>query len=123
MPRASAQSRRGDAPVPGRDPALFQMREGDRVKIGRQCKTSLADGRSTGRHERASIVRELCGNAFQKTPVTTERRARGCASFWGFYRQESVAVGASRGLITQRSLVQIQPPQPEKTKGYGARRS
>src|SRR2546426_3728173 len=39
-------------------------------------KTSLVDGRSTGRHERASIVRELCGNAFQKTPVTTERRAR-----------------------------------------------
>src|SRR2546427_7373408 len=87
MPRASAQSRRGDAPVSGRDPALFQMREGDRVKIGRQCKTSLADGRSTGRHERAPVVRELCGNAFEKTPVTTERRARGCASFWGFYRQ------------------------------------
>src|SRR2546428_6450325 len=60
---------------------------------------------------RKPSVRELCGNAVQKTPVTTERRARGCASFWGFYRQESVAVGASRGLITQRSLVQIQPPQ------------
>ncbi len=85
---------------------------------GRQLKTSLADGRSTGRHERASIVRELCGNAFQKTPVTTERRARGCASFWGFYRQESVAVGASRGLITQRSLVQIQPLQPRRDKGF-----
>ena len=51
------------------------------------------------------FVRELCGNAFQKTPVTTDRRARGCASFCGFYRQESVAVGAWRGLITQRSLV------------------
>src|SRR5437773_513433 len=60
------------------------------------------------------FVRELCGNAFQKTPVTTERRARGCASFCGFYRSESVAVGAWRGLITQRSLVQIQPPQPSK---------
>src|SRR2546427_6645688 len=116
MPRASAQSRRGDAPVSGRDPALFQMREGDRVKIGRQCKTSLADGRSTG-HERASIVRELCGNAFQKTPVTTERQARGCASFWGFYRQESGAVGAPRGLINQKSLGQIQPPPPNKNKG------
>src|SRR3989442_11677478 len=66
---------------------------------------------------RKPSVRELCGKAFKKTPVTTERRARGCASFWGFYRQESVAVGASRGLITQRSLVQIQPPQPNKIKG------
>src|SRR5437867_9409259 len=37
--------------VSGRDPALFQMQEGDRVKIGRQFRTSLADGRSTGRHE------------------------------------------------------------------------
>src|SRR5207249_4300336 len=26
-------------------------------------------------------------------------------------------------LITQRSLVQIQPPQPPKTRGYGSRRS
>src|SRR5438094_3970164 len=101
MPRASAQSRRGDAPVSGRDPALFQMQEGDRVNIGRPFETSLAVGRSTGRHERAPVVRELCGNAFEKTPVTTERRARGCASFCGFYRQESVAVGAWRGLITQ----------------------
>ena len=62
-------------------------------------------------------MRELCGNAFQKTPVITERQARGCASFCGFYRGESVAVGAWRGLITQRSLVQIQPPQPNKIKG------
>ena len=98
--------------VSGRDPALFQMQEGDRVKIGRQFRTSFADGRSTGRHERAPVVRELCGNAFQKTPVATERRARGGASFCGFCWQESVAVGAGRGLITQRSLVQIQPPQP-----------
>src|SRR5438094_8591866 len=121
MPRASAQSRRGDAPVSGRDPALFQMQEGDRVNIGRPFETSLAVGRSTGRHERAPVVRELCGNAFEKTPVTTERRARGCASFCGFYRQESVAVGAWRGLITQRSLVQIQPPQPVKSKGWRLR--
>src|SRR3989442_14623252 len=94
MPRASAQSRRGDAPVPGRDPALFQMREGDRVKIGRQCKTSLADGRSTGRHERAQVVRELCGNAFEKTPVTTERRARGdrdSAELFGWSRLQAGA--------------------------------
>src|SRR5439155_2029681 len=95
------------------------MQEGDRVKMGRQFKTSLADGRSTGRHERASIVRELCGNAFQKTPVITERQARGCASFCGFYRRESVAAGAWFGLISQRSLGQIQPPQPVKSRGYG----
>src|SRR2546425_1016973 len=95
-----------------RDPALFQMQEGDLVKMADSLRPASRMVAPTGRHERASIVRELCGNAFQKTPVTTERRARGCASFCGFYRQESVAVGASRGLITQRSLVQIQPPQP-----------
>ena len=69
------------------------------------------------KRRRKPFVRELCGNAFQKAPVTTERQARGCASFWGFYRQESVAVGAWRGLITQRSLVQIQPPQPSRSRG------
>src|SRR2546422_5611347 len=102
MPRASAQSRRGDAPVSGRDPALFQMREGDRVKIGRQCKTSLADGRSTGRHERAPVVRELCGNAFEKTPVTTERRALGARVFPAFIGRGGLQSGARGGPSAQQ---------------------
>src|SRR3989442_11722645 len=84
---------------------------------GRQLKTSLADGRSTGRHERASIVRELCGNAFQKTPVTTERRARGCAGFCGFYRQEAGSGGASRGVINPKKAGLKPPPPPKKTRG------
>src|SRR5438034_294657 len=69
------------------------------------------------------FVRELCGNAFQKTPITTGGRARRCAAFCGFYRQESAAVGARRGLITQRTAVQIRPPQPTKTRGYGRTRN
>src|SRR5712692_7575488 len=35
-----------------------RYRGGSRVKIGRQFRTSLAEGRSTGRHERALVVRE-----------------------------------------------------------------
>src|SRR2546428_14128048 len=109
MPSASAQSRRGDAPVSGRDPALFQMREGDRVKIGRQCKTSLADGRSTG-HERAPVVRELCGNAFEKTPVTTERRARDARGSAAFIGRRGVGSRAGSGSLTQSLLLYAHAP-------------
>jgi hypothetical protein len=42
--------------------------------------------------------------------------------FLGSCRPVSVRPGGGFPLITQRSLVQIQPPQPTKTRAYGTRR-
>jgi hypothetical protein len=75
-------------------------------------------GESHGRRRRT--VRVLSVNACQSAPTRTKPDALQLPISYGANCGNLVAVAPAIALITQRSLVQIQPPQPRKPRGYGA---
>ena len=65
--------------------------------------------------------RNYPGSCSQHEPKRPKGDDVGSADFRGFLCGGLAPVVIRKGLITQRSLVQIQPPQPTKSKGYGRR--
>src|SRR5437879_5330892 len=104
-----------------------------RVRAGLQLAGVDRHGEhAVGRCEKSSLRANACSerfgrvldvNAPQRAPTRPKSRAAGDGLSDRFHWAASGDVAASISLITQRSLVQIQPPQPNNSRGYGSCRS